>query len=159
MEKNWKMRTAGLILAAMIGIGTLLGTGVDAKAAGVIAKGIDVSMYQEAINWSAVASEGYSFAFIRVGSAKSGLDPYFAQNMAGAAAAGLKTGVYLYSYATTVEAAMAEAQFTLAAIAPFTVNMPVVFDIEAVSYTHLGPGREGHPGKTEEKKTEKGRQE
>ena len=44
MEKNWKMRTAGLILAAMIGIGTLLGTGVDAKAAGVIAKGIDVSM-------------------------------------------------------------------------------------------------------------------
>ena len=68
----------------------LLGTGVDAKAAGVVAKGIDVSMYQEAINWSAVASEGYSFAFIRVGSAKSGLDPYFAQNMVGAAAAGLK---------------------------------------------------------------------
>ena len=130
MGKNWKMRMAGLVLSALIGIGTLLGTGVEAKAAGVIAKGIDVSMYQEAINWSAVASEGYSFAFIRVGSAKSGLDPYFAQNMVGAAAAGLKTGVYLYSYATTVEAAMAEAQFTLAAIAPFTVNMPVVFDIE-----------------------------
>ena len=130
MGKNWKMRMAGLVLAALIGIGTLLGSGVDAKAAGVIAKGIDVSMYQEAINWSAVASEGYSFAFIRVGSAKSGLDPYFAQNMAGAAAAGLKTGVYLYSYATTVEAALAEAQFTLAAIAPFTVNMPVVYDLE-----------------------------
>ena len=124
------MRAAGLVLAALIGVGTLLGTGVNAKAAGVVAKGIDVSMYQEAVNWSAVAADGYSFAFIRVGSAKSGLDPYFAQNMVGAAAAGLKTGVYLYSYATTVEGAMAEAQFTLAAIAPFTVNMPVVFDIE-----------------------------
>ena len=124
------MRAAGLVLAALTGVGTLLGTGVNAKAAGVVAKGIDVSMHQETVNWSAVAADGYSFAFIRVGSAKSGLDPYFAQNMAGAAAAGLKTGVYLYSYAATVEGAMAEAQFTLAAIAPFTVNMPVVYDIE-----------------------------
>ena len=46
MGKNWKMRVAGLVLSALIGIGTLLGTGVEAKAAGVIAKGIDVSMYQ-----------------------------------------------------------------------------------------------------------------
>ena len=130
MGNNWKMRAAGLVLAALIGVGTLLGTGVNAKAAGVVAKGIDVSMHQETVNWSAVAADGYSFAFIRVGSAKSGLDPYFARNMAGAAAAGLKTGVYLYSYAATVEGAMAEAQFTLAAIAPFTVNMPVVYDIE-----------------------------
>lgn len=131
------MRMAGLALAALIGIGTLLGTGVEAKAAGAVARGIDVSMYQEAINWSAVAAEGYSFAFIRVGSAKSGLDPYFAQNMVGAAAAGLKTGVYLYSYAITVEAAIAEAQFTLAAIAPYTVNMPVVFDIEDAVHKSL----------------------
>ena len=80
---------------------------MEAEAAGVIGKGIDVSKYQGAINWSAVAADGYSFAFIKVGSAKSGLDPYFAANMVGANAAGLKTGVYLYSYATTVEAAMA----------------------------------------------------
>ena len=46
--------------------------------------------------------QGYSFAFIKAGSAKSGLDPYYAVNMAGATAAGMKVGVYIYSYATTV---------------------------------------------------------
>ena len=59
--------------------------------------------------------------------------------MVGANAAGLKTGVYLYSYATTVEAAMAEAQFTLAAIAPFTVSMPVVFDLEDAVHKTMTP--------------------
>ena len=125
--------------AAVIGLSTFLASGVEAEAAGAIAKGIDVSKYQGAINWSAVAAEGYSFAFIKVGSAKSGLDPYFAANMVGANAAGLKTGVYLYSYATTVEAAMAEAQFTLAAIAPFTVSMPVVFDLEDAVHKTMTP--------------------
>ena len=87
---NWKKRIVSLVLAAVIGFGTFLTSGVDAQAAGVIAKGIDVSKYQGAINWSAVAADGYSFAFIKVGSAKSGLDPYFAANMVGANAAGLK---------------------------------------------------------------------
>ena len=136
---NWKKRIVSLVLAAVIGVGTFLSSGVEAEAAGVIGKGIDVSKYQGAINWSAVAADGYSFAFIKVGSAKSGLDPYFAANMVGANAAGLKTGVYLYSYATTVEAAMAEAQFTLAAIAPFTVNMPVVFDLEDAVHKSMTP--------------------
>ena len=136
---NWKKRIVSLALAAVIGLSTFLASGVEAEAAGAIAKGIDVSKYQGAINWSAVAAEGYSFAFIKVGSAKSGLDPYFAANMVGANAAGLKTGVYLYSYATTVEAAMAEAQFTLAAIAPFTVSMPVVFDLEDAVHKTMTP--------------------
>ena len=52
------MRMTGLVLAALVGIGTLLGAGVDAKAAGAIARGVDVSMYQEAINWSADAADG-----------------------------------------------------------------------------------------------------
>lgn len=90
---NWKKRIVSLVLAAVIGVGTFLSSGVEAEAAGVIGKGIDVSKYQGAINWSAVAADGYSFAFIKVGSAKSGLDPYFAANMVGANAAGLKTGV------------------------------------------------------------------
>ncbi|EKC54760.1 Glycoside hydrolase, family 25, partial [human gut metagenome] len=80
-----------------------------AKAAAPLAKGIDVSKYQGAVNWSAVKNAGYSFAFIKAGSAKSGLDPYYAVNMAGATAAGMKVGVYIYSYATTVEGAMTEA--------------------------------------------------
>ena len=61
---NWKKRIVSLALAAVIGLSTFLASGVEAEAAGAIAKGIDVSKYQGAINWSAVAAEGYSFAFI-----------------------------------------------------------------------------------------------
>lgn len=101
------------------------------SAAGTpIAMGIDVSKWQGPINWNAVAASGVTFAFIKVGSTNSGLDPYFVQNMWGAQAAGIKTGVYIYSYAKNVEQAAAEAQFVLSAISNFKIMMPVVFDIE-----------------------------
>lgn len=136
---NWRKRIVSLMLAAVIGMGTFLGAGVEADAAGVIAKGVDVSKYQGAVNWSAVAADGYNFAFIKVGSAKSGVDPFFAVNMIGANAAGLKTGAYLYSYATTVEGAITEAQFTIMALEGFPVNMPVVFDLEDDVHKAMAP--------------------
>ena len=111
-----------LLLAAAVAVGSFLAAPVRAEAATTIAKGIDVSKYQGAVNWSAVKNAGYSFAFIKIGSAKSGLDPYYAANMAGANAAGLKVGAYIYSYATTVEAAITEAQFAIAALEPYTVS-------------------------------------
>ena len=93
---------------------------MDAQAAvtpaQAIAKGIDVSKWQGAIDWNAVASQGYSFAFIKIGSSYSGLDPTFIPNMIGAATAGLRTGAYVYSYATTVEGAVAEAAAAGAAL-------------------------------------------
>ena len=113
MKFGFGKRIAGFVLAAAVAAGTFLSTPATAKAAAPLAKGIDVSKYQGAVNWSAVKNAGYSFAFIKAGSAKSGLDPYYAVNMAGATAAGMKVGVYIYSYATTVEGAMTEAQLPL----------------------------------------------
>ncbi len=40
---NWKKRIVSLALAAVIGLSTFLASGVEAEAAGAIAKGIDVS--------------------------------------------------------------------------------------------------------------------
>ncbi len=130
MKFGFGKRIAGLVLAAAVAAGTFLSTPATAKAAAPLAKGIDVSKYQGAVNWSAVKNAGYSFAFIKAGSAKSGLDPYYAVNMAGATAAGMKVGVYVYSYATTVEGAMTEAQFAIAAMEPYSVSYPVVYDLE-----------------------------
>ena len=96
MKFGFGKRIAGFVLAAAVAAGTFLSTPVTAKAAAPLAKGIDVSKYQGAVNWSAVKNAGYSFAFIKAGSAKSGLDPYYAVNMAGATAAGMKVGVYVY---------------------------------------------------------------
>ena len=73
--------------------------------------GIDVSKYQNAIDWPRVAASGVCFVFVRVGWAgyeggiDEGLDPCFARNMAGAAAAGLAVGAYVYSYCKTPAAA------------------------------------------------------
>lgn len=134
-----KKRMMSLLLAAAVAVGSFLAAPVRAEAATTIAKGIDVSKYQGAVNWSAVKNAGYSFAFIKIGSAKSGLDPYYAANMAGANAAGLKVGAYIYSYATTVEAAITEAQFAIAALEPYTVSYPVVFDLEDSVHKNMTP--------------------
>lgn len=105
--------------------------GAQAKDAGTaIAMGIDVSSWQGDVDWQAVASSGVQFAFIRVGSMKNGLDVKFDQNMTQANAAGIKTGVYIYSYATDAQQAAVEAVFVLNAIQNHVVNMPVVIDIE-----------------------------
>ncbi len=102
-------------------------------------RGIDVSVYQGNVNWQAVAADGISFAFVRVGTTKKGMDAQFANNMNGATAAGIRTGVYIYSYATSVEAAAAEANIVLQAIQGYTVSFPVVIDIEDASMAGCPP--------------------
>lgn len=106
-------------------------------ANGAIARGVDVSMHNGAINWGQVAASGIQFTFIKVGSTNSGIDPNFAFNITNAQAAGLKTGVYIYSYATTPEAALNEANLVLQWIDGYTVNYPVVFDIEDKCHKNL----------------------
>ncbi|MCH5340723.1 MAG: glycoside hydrolase family 25 protein [Acetatifactor sp.] len=102
-------------------------------------KGIDVSRFQEAIDWSKVAGDGVEFAFIRVGyrgwgsSGRLVEDEYFEKNIQGALKAGIKVGVYFYSQAITEEEAVEEANFVLERIAPYNVECPVVFDVEKVS--------------------------
>ncbi len=111
---------------------------VKSEAVGAeVAMGIDVSKYQGGINWSQVAASGVRFAMIRVGTTKKGLDEQFVNNITGANAAGIRTGIYLYSYATTPEAAAAEANQVLAWIAPYTVTFPIAIDIEDSSQKGL----------------------
>ncbi len=131
MSKFAKMgkRLAAFMLA---GIMALVPAGhVNAANAGnAIARGIDVSKHNGAINWNNVAASGISFAFIKAGSTYSGVDPYFDANMRGAQNAGLKVGVYLYSYATTVEQAQNEADLLIGWLENYTVSYPVVYDVE-----------------------------
>lgn len=99
--------------------------------------GIDVSEYQGEIDWQAVAADGIRFAFIRIGyrgyeSGKLVADARSAENLAGAAAAGLDIGVYFFSQAITVEEAQEEADMVLAAIDGYSLTCPVVFDMEEI---------------------------
>lgn len=98
---------------------------------GVISKGIDVSRYQGTINWYAVKNAGIDFALVRVsGNSKYTLDTQFHANMTGAGNAGLKVGVYIYSYATTPAQAVNEANFVISQIKNYNISFPVAIDIE-----------------------------
>lgn len=109
-------------------------------AAGAIAQGIDVSSYQGVINWQAVKNSGITFAFIRVGTSRT-IDTQYINNLQGAAAAGIKTGVYYYTYSTTPEQAANEAALVLQLIAPYQVSFPVAIDIEAEVQKSLAPAQ------------------
>ena len=78
-----KKAFAALITVAMLGM--LPCESVQAVSAnGAIAKGIDVSKHNGAVNWQQVAASGMQFTFIKVGSTYSGIDPQFAANITGA---------------------------------------------------------------------------
>lgn len=106
----------------------------------VTAIGIDVSRHNGDIDWREVAGAGIAFAFVRVGGrlADSGdlyEDVKFEDNLAGAQSAGIKTGVYFYSQAVSVQEAVEEAQFVLGKLAGRGLEYPVVFDWEIYSKT------------------------
>lgn len=107
--------------------------------------GIDVSKHQGTIDWSKVKAAGKKFVFVRVGwcgydgriQANGGLDPTFKANVEGALAAGLQVGIYVYSYAKTISAAIIAAKETLSLVKPYKLEYPIAFDIEDAIYTAM----------------------
>ena len=97
--------------------------------------GIDVSSHQQQINWSSVAQDGVSFAYIRLGYRGSSegtlhIDDFFTQNLSGAKNAGIDVGVYFFSQAITEEEAREEAQFVLKQLNGASLDYPIAFDME-----------------------------
>lgn len=99
--------------------------------------GIDVSEFQGYIDWQQVKNYGIEFAFIRIGcrtydDGQIIFDERFKENLYSADRAGIKTGVYFFSQALTVEEAIEEADAVIEAIEPFNITYPVVFDWEVI---------------------------
>lgn len=145
-KKVLKQLTALLCAICIFATGDIHVQAKDKSTA--IGIGIDVSRYQNDIDWNAVAASGVQFSFIRVGSTKYGIDAKFHQNMIMANAAGIKTGVYIYSYALNAEQAAAEAMFVLNAVQNYTVNMPIVIDIEDSTQKALTPAQQSEIANT-----------
>lgn len=95
----------------------------------VLHRGVDVSRWQEEINWSQVAKDDISFVMLGTRS-KGAVDPYFHKNIQNAASNGIKVGVYIYSLATTTDMAVQEADFVLNLINDYPISYPVAFDME-----------------------------
>ena len=106
--------------------------------AGPTRLGVDVSAYQEDIDWEEVRNAGFDFAFIRIGyrgytAGRIQEDKRARENLAGAKAAGLDVGVYFYAQAISPEEAAEEAAWCLDYLAGESLNLPVVYDWEWVS--------------------------
>ncbi len=105
-------------------------------ADGVPYKGVDVSSWQDAIDWSKMKAAGIDFAILRCYSKKT--DKRFAEYYDGATAQGIWVGSYVYMYATTAEGAAAEAQGAVAALGGRALDFPLFLDVEDNSLTGLG---------------------
>ncbi len=102
--------------------------------------GVDVSEHDGDIDWASVKAAGADFAMIRLGwrgysEGAISLDNYFLANVSGAAAAGLKVGVYFFSQAVSAEEAREEANFVVDTLASINavLSYPVAFDEEPIT--------------------------
>ena len=97
--------------------------------------GIDVSKWQGDIDWNAVKNAGVEFAFVRIGyqgkfDGDYKIDKYFEENIKGATEAGIKAGVYFYSYARTTDDAIKQVDWIYEQTKKYNVTLPIVFDWE-----------------------------
>jgi GH25 family lysozyme M1 (1,4-beta-N-acetylmuramidase) len=98
-------------------------------------KGIDVSVWQEKIDWKKVKASGIKFAIIRSGYVKKGTsmtvrDKYFDQNYKKAREVGMPIGSYWYAYAKTPKQAEIEALACLSIIKEHKFEWPIYYDVE-----------------------------
>ena len=103
-------------------------------------KGIDISVWQENVNYNKLKEQGIEFAIIRCGYGKnkSQKDKMFEKHYEGLKNAGIKIGVYHYSYMTSLEGAEAEANMCLEFIKNKQIDLPVFYDLEEKRTANLG---------------------
>ena len=97
--------------------------------------GIDVSRWNEDINWDKVKEAGIEYVIIRAGYRGSVTgtlveDKYFRKNIEGAIKAGIPVGLYFFTQATTEVEAVEEASMVLALCKEYDITYPVFIDTE-----------------------------
>lgn len=99
-------------------------------------KVIDVSKYQNKIDWEKVKADKVDGVIIRAGFGAGNVDPLFYDHIEGALSVGLLVGVYWFSYALDVKMAKQEAIYCHATIERFKnkITLPVFFDWEYDSF-------------------------
>lgn len=96
-------------------------------------KGIDVSEHQGVIDWNSVKSSGIDYAILRVGfgdNIPGQDDRQFIRNANECVRLGIPFGVYIYSYATSIQQARSEAEHVLRLIKGYRLSYPVYYDLE-----------------------------
>lgn len=95
-------------------------------------KYIDVSEHQGTINWEKV-KPNIDGVIIRAGYGQNNADKTFLYNVSECNRLGIPCGAYWFSYALDVVMAKYEAQYLLAAVKPYKMELPLAFDFEYAS--------------------------
>jgi len=104
--------------------------------------GIDVSTHNGKIDWEKAKADGVEFAIIRCGygmDEKEQDDEQFARNIAECKRLKIPFGVYLYSYANTLEKANSEADHVLRLVKGYTPSLGIWYDVEDKIQNDLEP--------------------
>jgi len=114
----------------------------------VLSKGLDVSRWNHQISassgeylpldWSNIKKAGFDFVILKAGSTKSGIEPTFEMDYAGARSAGLAIGAYFYTYSDTVEEISKDAQMLLLWLEGKQFEYPIYLDLEDPNLEGLG---------------------
>lgn len=113
------------IIAAVGAVATTINVSVtDAPI-----NGIDVSKWQQYINWETVKASGIKFAMIRLAHGAS-KDIQFENYYNGAISQGIDVGVYCYTTATSIEEGIEEAENLLNLLGGKQLTYPVALDLE-----------------------------
>ena len=116
--------------------------------------GIDISVWNEIVNWNEIKKAGIDFVIIRssgsyASNGKLYKDSKFDSHIRGALNAGLQVGIYHYSQAITRDEAILEARYVDSIIRPYKskLTLPVAFDRELYSESNGYYGRTYKIGK------------
>lgn len=109
---------------------------VDGKQVSYV--GVDLSKYQDYVDFVKLKKAGIDYVMLRVGSRGYGtgqltLDDYYLDNIKRATDAGLDIGLYFYSQAITLDEAVEEANFVLSNIGDYKITYPIAFDMELIN--------------------------
>lgn len=104
--------------------------------------GIDVSKWNNDIEWPKVKEAGVKYAIIRCGyrGSQTGViveDPYFRTNIENATKEGIPVGIYFFSQAVSEREAVEEASAVMSLIKDYDITYPVFLDSESAG----GKGR------------------
>ena len=101
---------------------------------------VDISEFQQGINFNKMKNDGIKAVIIRAGYGResSQKDSMFESHYRNAKSADMKIGVYWYSYADSVSDAEKEAKTCLECIKNKSIDMPIYYDLEDYSMVKLG---------------------
>lgn len=95
-------------------------------------KGIDLSEWNENVDYEGLKASGIEFALLKIGYGKDAgqKDAMFDEHYAGCKRAGIKIGAYHYSCCTTEKNAIKEAENCLRYLDGIELDLPVFYDLE-----------------------------